>query len=200
MFVDTTKPQVPASSSPLVHNFSVRPACRDNGDYSQDHGSAQYFHGIATDADIGNASPFPRRPDMHFARATALDALPNHHLLITFCDAVLDHPTGSAACRRSRGWIFATVKKHSCSSFEPAFAPFGAKKVEKVRACVPQEFRRLNVTELQIRERLSITEWHDREGQSCRDRLDRPFRRNFVNRDSDDARDVVSRKRSSEFS
>ena len=139
MFVDTAKPQVPASSSLSVRNFSVRPASRDNGDYSQHHGSAQYFHGIATDADIANASPFPRCPDMHFAWATALDALPNHHLLITFCDAVLNHPTGSAACRRSCGWIFATVKKHSCSSFEPAFAPLGTKKVEKVRAACSSE-------------------------------------------------------------
>ena len=95
MFVDTAKPQVPASSSLSVHNFSVRPASRDNGDYSQRHGSAQYFRGIATDADIGNASPFPRCPDMHFAWATALDALPNHHLFITFCDAVLNHPTAA---------------------------------------------------------------------------------------------------------
>ncbi|HEY4638869.1 MAG TPA: hypothetical protein VIG87_03030, partial [Candidatus Udaeobacter sp.] len=70
-------------------------------DHSQHHGSAQYFHGIATDADIANAFPFPRRPDMHFAWATALNALPNQDLLITFCDAVLNHPTGSAACRRS---------------------------------------------------------------------------------------------------
>ena len=116
-----------------VHNFSVRPASRNNGDYSQHHGSAQYFHGIATDADIANASPFPRCSDMHFAWATALNALPNQDLLITFCDAVLNHPTGSAACRRSGSWVFATVKKHSCSGFEPAFAPFGTKKVEKVR-------------------------------------------------------------------
>ncbi len=137
--------QVPPLS---VRNFSVRPASRDNGDYSQHHGSAQYFHGIATDADIANASPFPRCPDMHFAWATTLNALPNHHLLITFCDAVLNHPTGSAACRRSGGWIFATVKKHSCSSFEPAFAPLGTKKVEKVRAGVLQKLRRLNVTKL----------------------------------------------------
>src|SRR6266567_2518631 len=142
--------QVPPLS---VRNFSVRPASRDNGGYSQDHGSAQYFHGIATDADIGNAFPFPRRPHMHFAWAATLNALPNHHLLITICDSVLDHPTGSAACRRSRSWVLATVKKHSCSSFEPAFAPLGTKKVEKVSASVPQEFRRLNVTELQIRER-----------------------------------------------
>src|SRR5882672_2707816 len=148
MFVDTTKPQVPASSSPLVHNFSVRPASRDDGDRSQDHGSAQYFHGIATDADIGNASPFPRRPDMHFARATTLNALLNHHLLVTFCDAVLDHPTGSAACRRSRGWIFATVKKHSCSSFKLAFAPLGTKKIEKVSASFLQKLRCLNVAKL----------------------------------------------------
>ena len=98
MCVDTAKPQVPASSYLAVH-LSVRSASRENGDYSQDHGSAQYFHGIATDADIANASPFPRCPDMHFAWATALDALPNHDLLITFCDAVLNHPTGSAACR-----------------------------------------------------------------------------------------------------
>src|SRR6266699_6348970 len=137
MFVDTAKPPVPASSSLYVHNFSVRPASRDDGDYSQHHGSAQYFHGIATDADIGNASPFPRCPDVHFAWATALDALPNHDLLIGFCDAVLDHPTGSAACRRSRGWVFATVKKHSSSSCKSAFAPFGTEKVEQVRAGLP---------------------------------------------------------------
>src|SRR5436190_550000 len=88
--------QVPPLS---VHNFSVRPASRDNGDYSQDHCSAQYFRGIATDADIANASFLSRCPDMHLAWATTLNALPNHHLLITFCDAVLDHPTGSTACR-----------------------------------------------------------------------------------------------------
>jgi hypothetical protein len=93
MFVDTAKPQVPASSS------RVPPALRDNGDYSKHHGSAQYFHSITTDADIANAPHFPRCPDMHFAWATALDALPNHDLFITFCDAVLNHPTGSAACR-----------------------------------------------------------------------------------------------------
>jgi hypothetical protein len=85
---------------------------------------------------------------MHFARATALDALPNHHLLITFCDAVLNHPTGSAACRRSRGRVFATVKKHSSLSFEPAFASLGTKKIEKVRAGVLKELRCLNVTKL----------------------------------------------------
>src|SRR5512133_1736530 len=105
MFVDTAKPQVPASSSPLRPRFLCPSPVRDNGDYSQDQGSAQYFHGIATDTDIANTSPFPRCPDMHFAWATALDALPNHHLFITFCDAVLNHPTGSAACRRSGGWI-----------------------------------------------------------------------------------------------
>ena len=118
----------------------------DNGDRSQHHGSAQYFHGIATDADIGNAFPFPRRPDMHFAWATALDALPNHHLLITLCDSVLTHPTGGAARRRPCGRIFTAVKKHSSSSFKPAFAPFGTQKVEKVRTGVPQELRCLNVT------------------------------------------------------
>src|SRR2546423_13682864 len=136
MFVNTAKPPVPASSSPLRPQFSVRPASRGNGDYSQHHGSAQYFHGITTDADIGNASRFPRRPHMHFAWATTLNTLPNHRLLITFCDAVLNHPTGSAACRRSRSWVFATVKKHSSSGFERAFAPFGTKKVEKVRTAL----------------------------------------------------------------
>jgi hypothetical protein len=97
---------------------------------SQDHGSAQYFHGIATDADVGNAFPFPRCPDVDLTGAAALDALLNHHLLITVCDAVPNHPTGSAACRRSGGWVFAAIKKHSSSSFEPAFAAFGTKKVE----------------------------------------------------------------------
>jgi hypothetical protein len=85
---------------------------------------------------------------MHFAWATALDTLPNHHLLITFCNAVLNHPTSSAARRGSCGRVFATVKKHSCSSFELAFASLGTKKVEKVRAALFQELRRLNVTKL----------------------------------------------------
>jgi hypothetical protein len=84
---------------PLRPQPSARPTSRDDGNYSQDHGSAQYFNGIAADADIGNAFPFPRRPDMHFAWATTLNALPNHHLLITICDSVLDHPTRGATSR-----------------------------------------------------------------------------------------------------
>jgi hypothetical protein len=129
MLVDTTKPQVPPSPSLSVHNY--RPlTSRSDGGYSQHHGSAQYFHGIATDTDIGNAFPFPRRPDMHLAWATALGALLNHHLLITICDAVLNHPTGCATSGRSRGWIFAAVEKHSSSNFELAFAAFGTKKIE----------------------------------------------------------------------
>jgi hypothetical protein len=106
-------------------------------DHSQHHASAQYFHGITTDADIANASPFPRRTDMHFARPAALDALSNHHLFIVFCDAVPDHPTGSATCRRSRSWIFAAVKKHSSSSLKLAFASLGTEKVEKTRSTFP---------------------------------------------------------------
>src|SRR5437763_15219507 len=103
-------------------------------DHSQHHGSAQYFHGITTDADIVNAFPFPRCPNMHFAWTAALAALPDQYLLVTFRDAVLDHPTGSAACRRSGSWVFATVKEHSSASFEPLFVSLGTEKVEKVRA------------------------------------------------------------------
>jgi hypothetical protein len=86
--------QVPPSTI-----FSVRSASGVNGDYLQDHGSAQYFRGIATDADVGNVFPFPRRPDMHFAWATTLNSLPNHYLLISICDSVLDHPTCGATSR-----------------------------------------------------------------------------------------------------
>src|ERR1700747_429129 len=66
----------------FVHNFSVRPA---SADYSEDTCSAEDSACVATDANIGNAVPFPRCPDMHLARATTFNALPNHHLLITFC-------------------------------------------------------------------------------------------------------------------
>src|SRR5215471_4855678 len=90
--------------------------------YLQPHGSAEYFHGVPADTDIRNVLPFPRCPDKYFARATTLDALPNHHHLIIFCDAVLYHPTRGAASRRSRGRVFATVEEHSSSSFEPPFA------------------------------------------------------------------------------
>jgi hypothetical protein len=69
---------------------------------------------------------------MHLARTTTFGALMNHYLLVVFCDSVLDHPTGSAAGRRSRGWVFATVKEHSSCSFKPAFTPFGTEKIEKV--------------------------------------------------------------------
>jgi hypothetical protein len=129
----------------------------------------------------------------------ALDALLNHHLLITICDAVLNHPAGCATSGRSRGWIFAAVEKHSSSSFELAFALFGTEKVEKVRAGFLQKLCRLSVTKLKIRERLLIPEWHDGERKSCRDRLDRPFRMNLGNRYSNDARDIYPGKWSSKF-
>src|SRR5258705_632793 len=102
------------------------------GDDSQHHGSAQDFHGIAAYADVGNALAFAGCSDIHLTWTTALDALPNHHLLITLCDSVSGHPTGSAASRRSCGRIFAAVEKHSSSSFKPAFSPVGAEKVKKV--------------------------------------------------------------------
>src|SRR5262245_12173841 len=50
-----------------------------------------------------------------------------------------------------------------------------------------------------MRERLLISEWHNGERKSCRDRLDRPSRRNLVDGDPDDACDVCSRKWSSKF-
>src|SRR5437588_3081259 len=170
-----------------------------DSNYSQHNGAAQYFHGIAAHADVANALAFPGCSDIHFTWATALDSLTNQHLLIALCYAVLDHPTGSATGRRACGWIFAAVKKHSRSSFKPAFAPFGTQKVEKVGAGILQKFRRLCIAELQIGQRLSISEWHNRERQSCRDRLYRPFRRNLVNGDSNHASDLLSGKRSSEF-
>src|SRR5439155_992290 len=105
----------------------------------------------------------------------AFDALTDHHLLITFRDAVLNHPTDGAAGRRSCGWIFAAVKKHSGSSFKLAPTPFRTQKIEKICAGFLQEFGGLHETELKIRERLSISERHDGKRQSRRDRLDRTF-------------------------
>src|SRR6266571_8418067 len=116
-----------------------------DSDYSQHHGSAQYFHGIAAYADVGNPLAFPRCSDIHLTWTTALDALANQDLFITVCDSVLDHPTGGAAGRGSCGRIFAAVKKHASSSFEPAFAPFGAQKVKKVGTGILQKFRCLRV-------------------------------------------------------
>src|SRR5215831_16279928 len=147
MLVDTAKPQVPASSSSPRPQFYRGPPLRDNGDGSQHHSSAQYFHGISAHANVGNAFPFPCRPDMHLAWATALDALSNHYPLIATCDAVLDHPTRSAACCRSCGWVFATVEEHPSLSFESAFAPFGTEKVEKICTGFLQKIRCLNVSE-----------------------------------------------------
>src|SRR6266480_7572788 len=186
--------------SSLIRNSTRRARFeRDNGDYSQHHRSAQNFHGIAAYADVGDARALPRCSDIHLTRTTALDALANQHLFITLCDSVLDHPTGSAAGRRSCGRVFTAVKKHSSSSFKPVFASFGTQEVEKVSASILQEFRCLSVSKLQIRQCLLMAEWHNREGQSCRDGLYWPFRRNLVNGDSNDASDFLSRKCSSEF-
>src|SRR5436309_3025092 len=118
-----------------------------DSNYSQHNGAAQYFHRIAAHADVGNALAFPGCSDIHFTWTTALDSLANQHLLIALCDAVLDHPTGSATGRRTCGRIFAAVKKHSRSSFESAFEPLGTEKVEKVGAGILQKFRRLCIAE-----------------------------------------------------
>ena len=69
---------------------------RDNNDYSQHDRSAQYFHGVAAHADVVNALVIAGCSHIHLAWTTALDALPNQHLLISFCDSVLDHPTLAA--------------------------------------------------------------------------------------------------------
>src|SRR5438552_16517804 len=169
--------------------------CREeeaDSNYSQHNGAAQYFHRIAAHADVGNALAFPGRSDIHFTWTTALDSLANQHLLIALCDAVLDHPTGGATGRRTCGRIFAAVKKHSRSSFEQAFAPPGTQKIEEIRAAFFQKVRCLCVTKLEIGKCLPIAEWNNCEGQSGRHRLDRPFRRNFVNGNSNDACDVFS--------
>src|SRR5207245_11050792 len=115
-----------------------------------------------------------------------------HRLLIRLSDSVLIHPTGGEAGRVSCGRICAAVKKHPSSSFKAAFASFGTQKVEKVGTGIVQKSCCLCVTKLQIRERLSISEGHDREGQPCRDRLYRPFRTNLVNSNANDASDVFS--------
>src|SRR5262249_49272755 len=136
---------------PHLITFSSQASCRITGNYLQHPRSAQYFHVIPTDADIGNAFPFPHCPDMHFTWAPALDALSNHYLLIIFRHSVLDHPTRGATSRRPCGRVLPTVEEHSSSSFEPAFASFGTEKVEKVRTGFLQKIRCLNVTKLQIR-------------------------------------------------
>src|SRR5437660_4733721 len=76
-----------------------------DSNYSQHNGAAQYFHRIAAHADVGNALAFPGCSDIHFTWTTALDSLANQHVLIGLCDAVLDHPTGSATGRRACGRI-----------------------------------------------------------------------------------------------
>ena len=109
---------------------------------------AGFLDRMATHAHIGDALSLSSRSDVHLAWPTAFDALSDHHLLITFCDAVLNHPTRSASCCRSRGWILTTVKEHSSLSFKSPFAPFGTKKVEKVRTGFLQKLRCLNVSKL----------------------------------------------------
>src|SRR6266496_523920 len=59
-----------------------------NDHCSQHYRSAQYFHGIAAHADVGNAVAFPRCSDMHLAWPTALNSLANQHLLVALCDSV----------------------------------------------------------------------------------------------------------------
>src|SRR4029077_1031469 len=118
---------------------------------------------------------------IHFTWTAALGTLAKQHVLITICDAVFDHPTGGATGRRTCSRIFAAVEKHSRSSFKASFTPFGTEKVEKVSAAILQKFRRLCVTKLEIGECLSVSEWHNCEGQSCRHRLYRPFGRNLLN-------------------
>src|SRR5438093_18529 len=172
---------------------------RDNCDCLQRYCSAQNFHGIAAHADVGNAFAFPRCSDIHLTWTAALGALANHHLLVTLCDSMFYQPTGRAPGRRARGRVFAAVKKHSSSRFKPAFTAFGTNEVKEVRPGILQKFRCLCIAKPQIRECRLIAEWHDRKRQSCRDGLYRPFRRNFVNSDSNDASNLFSRKRSSKF-
>src|ERR1051325_3547941 len=132
MFVDTVKRYTPASSCLSGHNLNLL-RTGNNDDRSEHYRSTEYFHGIPADPNIGNAIAFPGRAYVHFARTPALSALANQYLLITTCNAVLDHPAGRASRRGSRGWVLATVEEHSSGGLKLGSAPVGTEEIKKVR-------------------------------------------------------------------
>src|SRR3981081_3884255 len=74
--------------------------------------SPQHFDGVSANANVGDTFAVSRGSHKNFARTTNFDALSNHHLFVTVCDPVLDHPTGGTTRPCSPGWIFASRKKH----------------------------------------------------------------------------------------
>ncbi len=95
------------------------------------HGSAEHLHGVSAHANVCDTFAVACGAHMDFARTTHLDALSNHYLFITICDAVLDHPTRGAAGRRSRSWIFTAIKKHARPGFPPALVPIRTEQVKE---------------------------------------------------------------------
>src|SRR4030088_2896562 len=72
--------------------------CQSGSDLKT-HTSAQHFDGVSANANVGDTLAVSRGSHIHFARTTSFDALSNHHLFVTVCDPVLDHPTGGTTRR-----------------------------------------------------------------------------------------------------
>ena len=59
----------------------------------QTYSSAQYFHCISADSNVGDPFTVACRAHKDFTGSSGFDALVDENLLIRFCYAMLHHPT-----------------------------------------------------------------------------------------------------------
>src|ERR687891_386958 len=100
----------------------------------QTYNPAQHFHGVAADANVGDALTVARCAHKDFTRSSSLDALADENLLIRFRKAMPHDPTDGATRSRSRGRIFSAIEEHAGANLAPVLACFGRNKVTETSA------------------------------------------------------------------
>src|SRR5918996_1195521 len=160
----------------------------------QTYNPAQHFHGVAADANVGDALTVARCAHKHFTGSSSFDALADENLLTRFRKAMAHDPTDRTARRCSGGGIFSSIKKHPRAHFSPGLEFFRTNKIKKAAAGSFENGARSNKIRLQACETFQITNRHNHERKSGRHDLAWPFGRDFVAVSSKNTSDLLSRQ------
>src|SRR5207237_8032406 len=85
----------------------------------QTYSSAQRFHRVSADSNVGDLLPVACRAHKAFTGSSGFDALVDETLLISFCCAILHHPTNGTSISRSRSRIASSITNTDGAHFQP---------------------------------------------------------------------------------
>src|SRR6266404_6009859 len=78
------------------HFFKPGPVCIVRNRKLKTRGSAQHFHRVSANTNVGDLLTVACRPHKDFTGSSGFDSLANENLLVRFCQPMAHHPTDGA--------------------------------------------------------------------------------------------------------